>query len=162
MCLPALLAKSSHFPFNHFMAGFLSICEESTLATNVISFPIVKGAKKRRVYQYTVCVFLNTKSLHFSLGHGSSIQLPEENCYTELIELYSRGGFEELWTLPLNFSLHPSVGLNTTTNLRRVEFEILTYLYRGTLRFLHKQTSDFRHLRLFSWDTYYMGSEKKC
>lgn len=39
MCFPALLPRSIHFPFSHFMVGFLVRVVESTLAMKVISDP---------------------------------------------------------------------------------------------------------------------------
>lgn len=41
MCFPALLPRSSHFPFSHFMVGFLASLVVSTLAMKVISDPVV-------------------------------------------------------------------------------------------------------------------------
>ncbi|TNN30909.1 hypothetical protein EYF80_058938 [Liparis tanakae] len=38
-CFPALLLRSSHFPFSHFMFGFLNRLVEVILVTNVKSFP---------------------------------------------------------------------------------------------------------------------------
>lgn len=42
MCFPALLPRSSHFPFNHFMVGFLVRVDESTFAMMVTSVPAIQ------------------------------------------------------------------------------------------------------------------------
>lgn len=49
MCFPALLARSSHFPFIHFIAGFLGRLDESTLATNVMSLPVASNKNKQEL-----------------------------------------------------------------------------------------------------------------
>lgn len=42
MCFPALLPRSSHFPFSHFMVGFLVRVDESTFAMKVTSVPVIQ------------------------------------------------------------------------------------------------------------------------
>lgn len=41
ICFPALLPRSSHLPFSHFMAGFLVRLVESTLAMKATSVPVI-------------------------------------------------------------------------------------------------------------------------
>lgn len=42
MCFPALLPRSIHFPFSHFMVGFLVRVVESTFAMKVTSAPAIQ------------------------------------------------------------------------------------------------------------------------
>lgn len=42
MCFPALLPRSIHFPFSHFMVGFLVRVVESTFAMKVTSVPAIQ------------------------------------------------------------------------------------------------------------------------
>ena len=52
MCFPALLPRSSHFPFSHFMVGFLVRVVESTRAMRVTSAPAIH---KQRWTPVTLC-----------------------------------------------------------------------------------------------------------
>ncbi len=58
MCFPALLPRSIHFPFNHFMMGLRVRLVESTLTINDTSLPVSK--KHTHSSCYDVCFVMAT------------------------------------------------------------------------------------------------------
>ncbi|KAL7886950.1 hypothetical protein AOLI_G00046710 [Acnodon oligacanthus] len=67
-CFPALLPRSSHFPFSHFIVGFLTRVDASTFATNSTSLPTHTHTHTHSGYSIFSITSIHQSSRHNNKG----------------------------------------------------------------------------------------------